>query len=242
MSKRKNRRVAQSAASLQAAATCSTRLSLPADELQPSANPSVGGRGMSSSPAAGLTCMYSGQAGSVHYRMNCRNEQADTEAEIRGELVPRLAGESYLATDNGPVLLNPVGNGSGTNRAALGWFTSTTSATSTTTWPSQAAEAVEAAAGPEKFPAISPSSNWSTSRGSSWNEKGGDADGRQRTERWNRLKLRTSPLHTQHPAAGKILRIYQVENSVGELNKLLLARMDAGVAYLKLTEPPELLD
>ena len=45
-----------------------------------------------------------------------------------------------------------------------------------------------------------------------------------------------------HPVAGKILRIYQVENSVGELNKLLLARMDAGVAYLKLTEPPELLD
>ena len=35
---------------------------------------------------------------------------------------------------------------------------------------------------------------------------------------------------------------YQVENSIGDFNKLLLARMDAGVAYLKLTEPPELLD
>ena len=30
----------------------------------------------------------------------------------------------------------------------------------------------------------------------------------------------------------------QVENSVGDLNQLSLARMDAGVAYLKLTEAP----
>ena len=167
-----------------------------------------------------------------------RASPASGLAEIRGKLVPRLAGESHLATDNGPVLLNPVGNGSGTNRAALGWvhvdnecnFHYDVAVTSSGSGGSSSR--------PEKFPAISPSSNWLTSRGSSWNEKGGDANGRQRTERWNRLKLRTSPLHTQHPAAGKILRIYQVENSVGELNKLLLARMDAGVAYLKLTEAP----
>lgn len=30
----------------------------------------------------------------------------------------------------------------------------------------------------------------------------------------------------------------QVENSIGDLNKLSLARMNAGVAYLKVTEPP----
>ena len=44
-----------------------------------------------------------------------------------------------------------------------------------------------------------------------------------------------------HPVAGRFSG-YQVENSIGDFNKLLLARMDAGVAYLKLTEPPELLD
>ena len=31
----------------------------------------------------------------------------------------------------------------------------------------------------------------------------------------------------------------QVENSVGDLNKLSLSRMNAGVAYLKVTEPPQ---
>ena len=31
---------------------------------------------------------------------------------------------------------------------------------------------------------------------------------------------------------------HQVENSVGDLSKLSLIRLDAGVAYLKLTEAP----
>ena len=143
--------MAQSAASLQAAAACSTRLSLPPKRFQlTSCSPRLirpseeEGRCILSSCRTHLHVQRTGWKRSLPDELP---ERASGLAEIRGELVPRFAGESYLATDNGPVLLNPVGNGSGTNRAALGWFTSTTSATSTTTWPSPAAEAVEAAAG-----------------------------------------------------------------------------------------------
>ena len=151
--KEKNRSVACGAKCRESTSSCdlfdslvTAAETLPADELQPSANPSVGGRGMSSSPAAGLTCMYSGQAGSVHYRMNCRNEQADSQRSavswcpaLPGNRIWRRTTARFysirLATDR-----EPIGR-------LLAGFTSTTSATSTTTWPSPAAEAVEAAAG-----------------------------------------------------------------------------------------------
>ena len=169
--------MAQSAASLQAAATCSTRLSLPPKRFQlTSCSPRLirpseeEGRCILSSCRTHLHVQRTGWKRSLPDELP---ERASGLAEIRGELVPRFAGESYLATDNGPVLLNPVGNGSGTNRAALGWvhvdnecnFHYDVAVTSSGSGGSSSR--------PEKFPAISPSSNWLTSRGSSSNEKGG---------------------------------------------------------------------
>ena len=154
--KEKNRSVACGAKCRESTSSCdlfdslvTAAETLPADELQPSANPSVVRRGMSSSPAAGLAWMYRGRAGSGHYRMISRNEQAQQADSQRSaaswcpawpvnRIWRRTTVRFYsirLATDR-----KPIGR-------LLAGFTSTTSATFTTTWPSLAAEAAEAAAG-----------------------------------------------------------------------------------------------
>ena len=164
-------------------------------------------------------------------------------SEIRGKLVQRLAGESHLATENGPVLLNPVGNTTGTNRAALGWVH------------------VDKECNFHYDVAVTGSSSFA-----SGNPRSRDQLGHSLTV----LELVDIPrISIEHqpgvisPASGGMMLMdggeptnygevpfmpnirlleefsgYQVENSVADLNKLSLARMDAGVAYLKLTEAP----
>ena len=98
--------MAQSAASLQAAATCSTRLSLPPKRFQlTSCSPRLirpseeEGRCILSSCRTHLHVQRTGWKRSLPDELP---ERASGLAEIRGELVPRFAGKSYLATDNGP--------------------------------------------------------------------------------------------------------------------------------------------
>ena len=111
-----------------------------------------------------------------------RASPASGLAEIRGKLVPRLAGESHLATDNGPVLLNPIGNGSETNWAALGWVHVDNECNFHYDVVITSSGSGGSSSRPEKYPAVSPSSNRTAGR------RRDHADGRQRTERWNRFK------------------------------------------------------
>jgi chordin len=188
--------------------------------------------------AKDLELLYEGEL-----YVNVATEQFPV-SEIRGKLVPRLAGESHLATENGPVLLNPVGNSTATNRAALGWVH------------------VDKECNFHYDVAVTSSSTLSSS------------GGRPRDQLANSLTVlelvdipRISIEHqnggTSSPGSSGIMLMdgsepsnygeipfmpnirlleefsgYQVENSVADLNKLSLARMEAGVAYLKLTEAP----
>ncbi|XP_032781634.2 dorsal-ventral patterning protein Sog [Daphnia magna] len=163
-------------------------------------------------------------------------------SEIRGKLVPRLAGESHLATDNGPVLLNAVGNTTATHRAALGWVhvdkecnfhydvavTSSLLGNGRRDQPHSLTvlELVD-------IPRISIEHQAGNSPGS-----GGIMlmDGSE-------AAAGSASNYGEVPFMPNIRLLeefsgYQVENSVADLNKLSLARMDAGVAYLKLTEAP----
>ena len=161
-------------------------------------------------------------------------------SEIRGKLVPRLAGESHLATDNGPVLLNPVGNGTGTNRAALGWV----HVDNECNFHYDVAVTSSGSGGSSSRAREMPSSLTvlelvDIPRISIEQQEGGGImlmDGSEPS-------AGTGSNYGQVPFMPNIRLLeefsgYQVENSVGDLNKLSLARMDAGVAYLKLTEAP----
>lgn len=167
-------------------------------------------------------------------------------SEIRGRLVPRLAGESHLSTESGPVLLNPVGNGTVSSRAALGWvhvdkecnFHYDVTTTSTTSIRSHHRDLPGSLTVLElvDIPRISiePGSNPSgAGTGSGIMLMDGNAES-------------AAPGGNSYGEVAFLPNIrlleefsgHQVENSIGDLNKLSLARMDAGVAYLKLTEAP----
>ncbi|XP_057374741.1 dorsal-ventral patterning protein Sog-like [Daphnia carinata] len=189
--------------------------------------------------AKDLELLYEGEL-----YINVATEQWPT-SEIRGKLVPRLAGESHLATENGPVLLNPVGNGTGTNRAALGWvhvdnecnFHYDVAVTSSLLGTNGRRDQAHSLTVLElvDIPRISIEHQAGNSPGS-----GGIMlmDGSEPTG-----SAGSASNYGEVPFMPNIRLLeefsgYQVENSVADLNKLSLARMDAGVAYLKLTEAP----
>ena len=159
-------------------------------------------------------------------------------SEIRGRIVPRLAGESHLATDSGPVLLNPVGNSTGNQRAALGWVhvdnecnfhydvnvaSNHPAGTRSRDYPNglTVLELVD-------IPRLSINEH-----------------GVQTGLPGSSIMLMEEPSgsYGDAPYMPNVRLLeeftgYQVENSVGDLNKLSLARLDAGVAYLQITEAP----
>ena len=193
--------------------------------------------------AKDLELLYEGEL-----YINVATEQWPT-SEIRGKLVPRLAGESHLATESGPVLLNPVGNGTATSRAALGWVhvdsecnfhydvAVTSSLSSSSSNSNSRREMPNSLTVLElvDIPRIS-IEHQSGAFGSAASAGGimlmdGSEPGVGST---NYGEVPYMPnIRLLEEFSG-----YQVENSVTDLNKLSLARMDAGVAYLKLTEAP----
>lgn len=163
-------------------------------------------------------------------------------SEIRGRLIPRLAGESHLAMESGPVLLNPVGSSAGNvtvSRAALGWVH------------------VDKECNFHYDVAVtSPTGSSSSHSSSRANRDSGSLTVLELVD-IPRLSIGSASepgimlMDSSGPAGGEVASSFlpnirlleefsglQVENSVGDLNKLSLARMDAGVAYLKLTESP----
>lgn len=174
-------------------------------------------------------------------------------SEIRGKLVPRLAGESHLATENGPVLLNPVGNATATNRAALGWVhvdkecnfhydvavTSSLASGGGGRPRDQLANSLTVLELVD-IPRLSVEHGYNgggTSPGSGGNimlMDGSESSSSSGNPNSNYGEIPFMPnIRLLEEFSG-----YQVENSVADLNKLSLARMEAGVAYLKLTEAP----
>lgn len=168
-------------------------------------------------------------------------------SEIRGKLVPRLAGESHLATESGPVLLNPVGNGTGINRAALGWvhvdnecnFHYDVAVTSLSlgggsTSSSRAREMPNSLTVLElvDIPRISIEHQGGSGSGGIMLMDGSEPSSNTGSNNYGEVPFMPN-IRLLEEFSG-----YQVENSVADLNKLSLARMDAGVAYLKLTEAP----
>lgn len=173
-------------------------------------------------------------------------------SEIRGKLVPRLAGESHLATENGPVLLNPVGNATATNRAALGWVhvdkecnfhydvAVTSSLASGGGRPRDQLANSLTVLELVDIPRLSIEhghNGGGTSPGSGGNimlMDGSESSSSSGNPNSNYGEIPFMPnIRLLEEFSG-----YQVENSVADLNKLSLARMEAGVAYLKLTEAP----
>lgn len=176
-------------------------------------------------------------------------------SEMRGRLVPRLAGESHLATESGPVLLNPVGNATAGNRAALGWvhvdnecnfhYDVTTGQShqsqqgggrSSRDVPSsltvlELVDIPRISIEPGSHPSGAPAAP-GTGRGIMLMDGNIDHSPSGSSSTYGELSYQRN-IRLLEEFSG-----HQVENSVTDLNKLSLARMDAGVAYLMLTEAP----
>lgn len=169
-------------------------------------------------------------------------------SEIRGKWVARLAGESHLATDRGPVLLNPVGNATslgGHSRAALGWVHVDNECNFhydvAVTGGGQ--QSVQQRSNRDLSPSLTVLELVDIPRISIEHHQSGSGSSGMML-----MDDSGSSSMANHDGQGVAfmpnIRLleefsgYQVENSVPDLNKLSLARMDAGVAYLKLTEAP----
>lgn len=186
--------------------------------------------------AKDLELLYEGEL-----YVNVATEQRPA-SEIRGKLVPRLAGESHLATENGPVLLNPVGNTTGTHRAALGWVHVDKEcnfhydvAVTTSLLGNSRRDQVSSLTVLElvDIPRISIEHQAGLQTGTGGIMlMDGSEPGSGSANNYGEVPFMPN-IRLLEEFSG-----YQVENSVADLNKLSLARMDAGVAYLKLTEAP----
>ena len=158
-----------------------------------------------------------------------------SESELRGKIVPRIASESHFAMNNGPILLNAI-NGT---RAGLGWVNvdhqcnfhydvNVIAAKSTALGSArrehesltvlELVDVPRVAMGNQGIGSPGPS-------GITLMDGGGSAYG-------NGNVLYMPNIRLLEEFSGN-----QVENSISDLPQLSLARMDAGVAYLKLTEP-----
>jgi hypothetical protein len=165
-----------------------------------------------------------------------------SESEVRGRIVPRIATESHLSMNSGPVLLSAT-NGT---RSGIGWVNVDHQCNlhydvsignkwpmSTTVAPSRNREQPPSLSVLELIDVPRLPLNGQAGIGSA--SPSGiplmDTTGQSTYENGNILYLPNIRLLDEFSG-------HQVENSVGDLSKLSLIRLDAGVAYLKLTEAP----
>ena len=194
--------------------------------------------------------------------------QLHPQTEIRGRIVQRLAGEAQRAAiiENGPVLLSLVDSGSGNQqqqqRAALGWVhvdnecnfhydvTVTTGGASGGWWFSSSSTSGGGSRSRESpisftvlelidIPRLSVDVHHHQDYLASSSSGGGGGGGIMLIDGSSNTYGEVQPylpnIRILEEFAG-----YQVENMLTDppLNKLSLARINAGVAYLKLTESP----
>ena len=159
-----------------------------------------------------------------------------SESEARGRVVPRIATESHLSMNSGPLLLRAV-NGT---RSAIGWVHVDHQCTLHYDVSIGGKVAPLATLSRSRDPPTSlsvlqlvdvPRLAVTNADGSPSTMSLLDSNGEPSNDNANVLYLPNIRLLDEF--AG-----HHVENSVGDLSKLSLIRLDAGVAYLKLTEAP----
>jgi len=164
-----------------------------------------------------------------------------SESEIRGRLEPRLASPSHLGTENGPILMNAV-NGS---RAALGWVHVDQECNfHYDVIIGQDAESLASASrrDPIAAPTLTIIELVDLPRLSISSEGSSRIVGPSGITLMDASEAGYTNGNIPFMPNIRLLDEFagsQVENSVGDLNKLSLSRMNAGVAYLKVTEPPQ---